>query len=87
MELADRVKSIVSDTLKIPVSSCNEELTAGDIEEWDSLGHVNLLSAIEKEFNVAFDVGDAIEIESIGDLLDMLQKYKAESDASSNQSD
>lgn len=43
---------------------------------WDSLGHVNLLMAVEKHFGIALEVVDSIEIETAGDILDVVKRYK-----------
>lgn len=76
-ELESKLRRIVVDVLKISEGVYNEDLTAGDIPEWDSIGHVNLLMAVEREFEIAFDVTDAIDIESVADLQDMVKKYVA----------
>jgi len=75
--MEEKLKLIVLETLKIQASDYHEDLTAGDLPAWDSIGHVNLLMAVEKEFEVAFDVTDAIDIESVADLQDMVRKYLA----------
>lgn len=75
--MEDRIQRIVIATLKIKESDYDEDLAAGDIPEWDSIGHVNLLMAVEQEFSIAFDVTDAIDIESVADLQDMVKKYLA----------
>lgn len=75
--MEERLKRIVIDTLKIRESDYSEDLAAGDIPEWDSIGHVNLLMAVEREFEIAFDVTDAIDIETVADLQDMAKKYLA----------
>ncbi|MCF8709891.1 acyl carrier protein [Rhizorhapis sp. SPR117] len=62
-------------TLKIEESQYSEDLAAGDVVQWDSLGHLSLLMAVEKAFGVTFDIGDAIEIESVGDLIDTVRRY------------
>ena len=71
----EKLKTIVVETLQIQVSDYNEELAAGDIPQWDSIGHVNLLMAVEQGFEIALDVTDAIDIESVADLQDMVKKY------------
>ena len=35
----------------------NEETTADDIEDWDSLEHINLIAAVEQEFGMKFTMG------------------------------
>lgn len=73
--LDEKLKRVVIETLKIKESDYSEDLTAGEIPEWDSIGHVNLLMAVEREFDLAFDVTDAIDIESVADMQDMVKKY------------
>ncbi|MBI4659282.1 MAG: acyl carrier protein [Verrucomicrobia bacterium] len=75
MSIEAKLKRIVCETLKIDESRYRDDLAAGDIPEWDSLGHVNLLMVVEKSFNVAFEIGDAIDIESVEDLIAVLEKY------------
>ena len=71
----DKIKTIVCKTLSIPETTYNLELSAGDIPAWDSIGHVTLLQAVEESFNIAFDVEDAIDIESVEDLIDTVKRY------------
>ena len=73
--IEDEIKTVVVNQLKIDESVYNEDLAAGDIPEWDSLGHVNLLMAVEEHFQVSFDVADAVDIESIADLIDTMKSY------------
>ena len=73
--MEERLKQIVLDTLKIPPAVYADELRAGDVPEWDSLGHVTLLQRVQKDFGVTFDVSDAIEIESLHDLKRVLRQY------------
>lgn len=73
--MEDRLKLIVIETLKMKPSDYADDLKAGDLPEWDSLGHVTLLQAVQKDFDVTFDIADAIEIESLGDLKRVLRQY------------
>ena len=73
--LDERLKTIVLETLKISATEYHEDLAAGDHPQWDSVGHVNLLMAVEQAFEISFDVTDAIDIESVADLQDMVRKY------------
>ena len=73
--IEDRIKNVVVGTLRIPDDSYAVDLAAGDITEWDSLGHVSLLQALEQEFKIAFDVGDAIDIESVEDIIVTVKRY------------
>jgi acyl carrier protein len=46
--------------------------TADDVEEWDSLNHINLLSVVEKEFKIKFPLGASEELKNIGDMINMI---------------
>jgi acyl carrier protein len=71
-----KVKEIVIHVLKLSEDKYSVELAAGDIPEWDSLAHLALLQAIEKEFSIALDVSDAIDIESVYDIIAIVKEYK-----------
>ncbi len=47
------------------------------IEDWDSLNHINLVSAIEKEFKIKFALGELLTLKDVGAMIDlMLVKLK-----------
>ena len=49
---------------------------AADIEDWDSLEQINLLTAIEKKFGLKFNLADVRNLANVGDLLDLIQRLK-----------
>ena len=48
--------------------------TADDIEDWDSLEQINLLVAIEKQFNIKFQLADVSNLENVGAMIDLVAK-------------
>ena len=48
--------------------------TADDIEDWDSLEQINLLVAIEKQFNIKFQLADVSNLENVGAMADLVEK-------------
>lgn len=53
------------------------ELSAHDVEEWDSLLHISLVVAIEEVFNIKFRVGEVESTENVGEFADLiLQRMK-----------
>ena len=52
------------DTIQI-----SPEMTANDIDGWDSLSHVNLIVAVESKFNIRFNQKELLTFKNIGDLL------------------
>jgi len=53
---------------------CNfEDLKLGDLEKWDSIGHFNLLLAVEKEYGLRFSNEQISEIKSIREIIAILE--------------
>jgi acyl carrier protein len=50
------------------------DLTADQVEGWDSLAHVRLLLTVEKKFQVKIGAQEASRLKSVGDLMDLLEK-------------
>lgn len=50
----------------------NENTTANDIDEWDSLEHINLVVAVEKEFNVKFNMGEVNSLKNVGEMVELI---------------
>jgi len=50
------------------------ELTAKDVDEWDSLQHVSLVLSIEQKFKIRFRVGEVEGTKNVGDLAVLIEK-------------
>jgi acyl carrier protein len=53
------------------------ELTAADVEEWDSLIQISLLLAVEKQFNIRFRVGEVEATKNVGQFADLIARRAA----------
>ena len=53
-------------------------LSYQDIPEWDSVGHMNLMNALEEEFNLELDIDDIIDFSSYEKGQEILLKYGVE---------
>lgn len=45
-----------------------ETTTADDIEDWDSLEHINLMAAVEQEFGIKFTMGQIVTMKNVGEM-------------------
>lgn len=52
----------------------SRETCADDIEDWDSLEQINLLTATEKRFNIKFKLADVRGLKNVGDLVDLVAR-------------
>lgn len=59
------------DTLEINRATC-----ADDIEDWDSLEQINLLTAMEKQFGVKFKLDDVRGLANVGDMVDLIIRLR-----------
>ena len=48
------------------------ELTANDVDEWDSLKHIRLIIAIEQEFGLKFATSEVNDFKNVGELVDVI---------------
>ena len=51
-----------------------DETTAADIEDWDSLEHINLMVEVEYAFGIKFNMGEINKMKNVGELVDIIQK-------------
>lgn len=68
----DRVQQIFRDVFDRPVLVISRQTTAKDIEDWDSLAHINLVVAIEKSFRIKFALGELQSLRDVGDMMDLI---------------
>jgi acyl carrier protein len=59
--MKNKIKEIMAGVFKIEADSISDDTTIGNVEKWDSLGHMNLVAALEEEFDIVLDDED-IEI-------------------------
>lgn len=50
----------------------NEATTAEDIDDWDSLEHINLIAAVEQEFGMKFSMGQVVTMKNVGEMADII---------------
>ena len=65
MDYKERIKEIIADTLGIDIERITDDLAAGDIEEWDSVGNLTIISTIEEELEVDIPIEDLYELNNI----------------------
>jgi len=72
--IAQIMQDIFRDIFDQPSLVITRETSAKDIEDWDSLSHVNIVVAAEKAFKVTFALGELKSLNNVGDMYDLIQK-------------
>lgn len=73
-EILTRVQEVFRDVLDNPDIVLTPETTADDIEEWDSLSHIQLIVAIEKQFKIKFTSKEILSWKNISEMVDCIAK-------------
>jgi len=69
-EILSQVNAIFRDVLENDAIEIKENTTGDDIEEWDSLTHLQLVVAIEKHFKIRFTSSEIINFNNVGEMCD-----------------
>jgi len=72
--MEQKLIAVVASALGGPTSALNLETAPGDVEAWDSLGHINVVSEVEAEFGVSIPIENIADIQRISDFLPYLGK-------------
>lgn len=73
-ELYTKLTEIFREVFDNPEIEITPEMTADDIEEWDSMTHMNLIMMIELRFGIEFTQKEVMRFENVGDLAEAIQQ-------------
>ena len=68
----EKLNEVFQDVFDDDSITVNAETTADDIEDWDSLEHINLVSAVEKAFGVKFTMAQVVGMKNVGEMVDVI---------------
>ena len=73
-EVLSRVQDIFRDVLDDEEIVLTDATTADDIDEWDSLSHIQLIVAIEKTFGIKFTSLEIMKWKNVGEMVDSMEE-------------
>jgi len=71
-EILNTVNNVFIDVLDDDNLVLTEATTANDVEEWDSLNHIQLVVAIERQFKIRFASQDILSWQNVGEMVDSI---------------
>lgn len=77
MELKEEVREIIADILGISVENLPCEAEMEDVEGWDSMRNVMILSALEDKYDIMFPEDDVFDLVSVNAFAEEIAKLKA----------
>ncbi len=75
MSNKDKYQDIFIKSLSIDKNKFNTDIKYNEIPEWDSIGHMTLISGLEEEFKITMDTDDIVDFGSFKKGFEILSKY------------
>ncbi len=72
-EILKQINDLLCEILKKNNLTLNRETTSKEVDGWDSLMHMIIMTRIEQHFDITFNVRELIRLKSVGDLCDVIQ--------------
>ena len=73
-EIYKNLDEVFQDVFDDETIHVNDNTTADDIEDWDSLEHIGLIVAIERKFNIKFNMGEITALKNVGEMVDIIME-------------
>ena len=75
--MLSQLEPIFRDILDNSRLNLTRESNASNVAGWDSLAHINLISAIEQQFGISFTLGELQELKNVGEMIDLMERKLA----------
>lgn len=76
-QIIQDLQPIFANVLDVPNLRLARETTAADVEGWDSLAHINLITAVEGHYKIKFALGELQDLKNVGDMADLISRKLA----------
>ena len=78
-EVYEQLTRVFRDVFDNEDITINDNTTADDIDEWDSMEYINLIMAVEEEFSIKFTMEQVNGMKNVGEMVDLIiEKVKAD---------
>ena len=71
----NKFMEIISNIFQIETSEIRDELKYQEIQYWDSINHLEMVSEIEEAYDIEFEMDEIIAMESIGKIKEILKNH------------
>lgn len=74
VEIFEKLNAIFRDVFDDDSIVVNDSTTADDVDGWDSLAHITLISVIEDEFDFKFNMKQVVSLKNVGEMVDIIEE-------------
>ncbi|MBO5870764.1 MAG: acyl carrier protein [Clostridia bacterium] len=71
-KIIERLNEVFQNVFDDEDITVDRDTTADDIEDWDSLEHIRLIAAVEREFGVKFTMKEVSSMKNVGEMIDII---------------
>ena len=68
----EKLNEVFRDVFEDDDITVEDATTAADVDGWDSLEHINLINAVEQEFDIKFNMGQIVSMKNVGEMADII---------------
>lgn len=76
MTLEEQIKQIIAETLNIELSDVTPDLGINGIPEWNSMGNLAIMSALEEKLNVEIPMEDLFDLTTVQSIIEEIKNIK-----------
>lgn len=74
MSISSKIKEIIAETLHIPLESVTDDLSIGAIPQWDSMGNIAVIAALEEKLDIEIPIEDLFDLNSVRSIVNEIVK-------------
>ena len=73
-EILSTITGIIREVLEVPTLLVTVDTSATDVDEWDSMTHIQIIAALEGKYKIRFALGELQALKNVGDMIGLIQK-------------
>ena len=78
MTTEETIKKIIAETLEVDLEKITDDLAINGIEEWNSIGNVAIITALEEKLGINFPIEDLFDLTSVESIVAEIAKLEKE---------
>ena len=71
MDIQEKVIQVLINIFQVSLDKISAETTSDNVENWDSMNHINMILALEQEFGISYDEEQAVSMLSVGEIIEV----------------
>jgi acyl carrier protein len=71
MDVQEKVIQVLINIFQVSPDKISTETTSDNVENWDSMNHINMILALEQEFGISYDEEQAVSMLSVGEIIEV----------------